>query len=177
MGIEAAGPLRIGYVSGIERHVGMFLEGPRPRIFDTLAVDSKRSPMGFQLLLTLDDLDDLGELIGVGPLLDHLRNLPCVPLPRTLLIRQKTAYAETMAYPAASPAGMDWKDCPLIEIVPGKVSGVPLLKGTRLPADTVLENYKSGSPVAEIAENFDMPEQTIRAVLRYAAKRQKHPRP
>ena len=51
---------------------------------------------------------------------------------------------------------MDRKDCPLVEIIPGKVSGAPLLKGTRLPADTVLENYEGVSPVEEIAENFDI---------------------
>lgn len=39
---------------------------------------------------------------------------------------------------------MDWSDCPLVEVVPGKVSGVPILKGTRLPADTILENYEDG---------------------------------
>jgi uncharacterized protein (DUF433 family) len=68
------------------------------------------------------------------------------------------------------PVAMDWSDCPLVEVVPGKVSGVPLLKGTRLPADTILENYEGGSPVEEISENFDTPEQTIREILRYAAK-------
>jgi len=66
----------------------------------------------------------------------------------------------------------DWTNCPLVEVVPGKVSGVPLLKGTRLPADTVLSNYEAGSPVEEIADNFDMPEQTIRELLNYAAKKQ-----
>jgi len=73
--------------------------------------------------------------------------------------------------------GVDWTDCPLVEVIPGKVSGVPLLKGTRLPADTVLENYDGGSPVAEIAENFDVSEKTIREILSYAASRRKHPRP
>ena len=72
---------------------------------------------------------------------------------------------------------MDWTECPLVEVVPGKVSGVPLLKGTRLPADTVLSNYEAGSPVEEISDNFDMPEQTIRDLLTYAANKhtQRHP--
>jgi uncharacterized protein (DUF433 family) len=81
-----------------------------------------------------------------------------------------------MAHLYESPV-MDWKDCPLVEIIPGKVSGAPLLKGTRLPADTVLENYEGGSPVEEIAENFDISEKTIREVLAYAATHQKHPQP
>lgn len=63
----------------------------------------------------------------------------------------------------------------MVEVVPGKVSGVPLVKGTRLPADTILENYEGGSPVEEISENFDTPEQAIREILSYAAQKQKQP--
>ena len=64
------------------------------------------------------------------------------------------------------------------QIAPGrsgsrKVSDVPLLKGTRLPADTVLSNYEPGSPVEEISDNFDMPEQTICDLLTYAANKHK----
>ena len=70
---------------------------------------------------------------------------------------------------------MDWTDCPEVETIPRKVSGVPLLKGTRLPADTVLSNFEAGSPVDEIADNFDMPEQTIRDLLLYAANKRKQP--
>jgi len=72
---------------------------------------------------------------------------------------------------------VDWTDCPLVEVIPGKVSGVPLLKGTRLPADTILENYEGGSPVEEISENFDTPEDTIREILSYAAKQQQQAQP
>jgi uncharacterized protein (DUF433 family) len=36
-----------------------------------------------------------------------------------------------------------WDDCPLIERVPGKVSGAPVLKGTRLPADALVGNVES----------------------------------
>ncbi len=71
--------------------------------------------------------------------------------------------------------GIDWTDCPLVEVIPGKVSGVPLLKDTRLPADTILENYEGGSPVEEIAENFDISEQAIRDILDYAASHQRQP--
>jgi uncharacterized protein (DUF433 family) len=84
------------------------------------------------------------------------------------------AYALAIIQLQESPV-MDWTDCPLVEVIPGKVSGVPLLIGTRLPADTILENYKGGSPVEEISENFDTPEDTVREILSYAAKRQKRP--
>ena len=46
---------------------------------------------------------------------------------------------------------MDWNNCPLVETIPGKVSGVPLVKGSRVQADSVVENHESGSSVEEIA--------------------------
>ena len=36
---------------------------------------------------------------------------------------------------------IDWSECPLVEVIPGKVSGAPLLKNTRLPVDAILDNY------------------------------------
>jgi uncharacterized protein (DUF433 family) len=72
---------------------------------------------------------------------------------------------------------VDWSDCPIVEVVPGKVSGVPILKGTRVQADSIVENYESGSPVEEISENFDIPEATIRELLNFAARQQSRLRP
>ena len=68
---------------------------------------------------------------------------------------------------------IDWSDCPLVEADPLKLSGVPILRGTRMQADSVVENYEGGSPVEEISYNFSIPEETIRAVLAYAQARQK----
>lgn len=62
----------------------------------------------------------------------------------------------------------DWSQCALVERVPGKVSGVPILKGTRMPADAVIQNYSSGSAIQEIAENFEIPEASVRALVTYA---------
>ncbi len=53
--------------------------------------------------------------------------------------------------------------------MPGRVSGRPVVKGTRMPANDVVANYESGSPVEEIAENFGLKEAEIRAILAYAA--------
>jgi uncharacterized protein (DUF433 family) len=66
---------------------------------------------------------------------------------------------------------MDWSGCPLVEVVPGKVSGVPILKGTRMPADAIMENFADGLPAEEIAEVFELPADSVRALLSYAAKR------
>jgi len=67
---------------------------------------------------------------------------------------------------------MDWSGCELVETVPGKVSGVPLLKGTRVQADTVLENFESGESVDEISFNFDLNPEAVRGVLAYASTHQ-----
>lgn len=74
-----------------------------------------------------------------------------------------------MVHPRQS-SEIDWTECPLVEVVPGKVSGVPLVRGTRMPADGIVSNFQTGSPKEEIAENFDIPEAEIRALLSYAAK-------
>ena len=66
-------------------------------------------------------------------------------------------------------AAIDWSECDLIEVNPRRVSGVPILKYTRVQADAIVENYESGSPVEEISENFYISEEVIRAVLKYAA--------
>jgi len=67
---------------------------------------------------------------------------------------------------------MDWSGCDIVEAVPGKVSGVPILKGTRVPADAVIENYESGESVDEIAFNFDLKPEDVRKVLTYASVRE-----
>jgi uncharacterized protein (DUF433 family) len=49
---------------------------------------------------------------------------------------------------------MDWSGCELVEVIEGKVSGVPLVKGTRIPADAIVRNYLAGSPLEEVPENY-----------------------
>jgi len=49
---------------------------------------------------------------------------------------------------------MDWSGCELVEVVPGKVSGVPLVNGTRIPADFVIESYELAGSVDEVLEEF-----------------------
>jgi uncharacterized protein (DUF433 family) len=61
---------------------------------------------------------------------------------------------------------MDWSGCDLVEIIPGKVSGVPLLKGTRMPADQVIESLDDGETIEEIAFNHDLkPDDILRLKL------------
>ena len=78
-------------------------------------------------------------------------------------------------------AQLDWTECPLVEIIAGKVSGVPLLKNTRLPVEAIMGNYDAFreeglSPEDAIAETLDCyPEaglDTIKALLTYRATHQ-----
>jgi uncharacterized protein (DUF433 family) len=63
----------------------------------------------------------------------------------------------------------DWSGCPMVESVPGRLSGVPVLTGTRLSADNVADNHRRGMTVAEIADQFEVAEEKVRAVVDYAA--------
>ena len=67
---------------------------------------------------------------------------------------------------------MDWSECPVVEVVPGKVSGAPILKHSRVTADAVLESHQLGESVEEIAYSFDLNPDDIRKVLAYAESRQ-----
>jgi len=63
---------------------------------------------------------------------------------------------------------MDWSRCDIVEIVPGKVSGVPLVKNTRVPAETVAESAELGESPEEIAYNYDLRLEDVLAILAYA---------
>jgi uncharacterized protein (DUF433 family) len=65
---------------------------------------------------------------------------------------------------------IDWTACTLVEINSRKLSGVPVLRGTRMQADSIVENHRSGLPADEIAEVFELPVDSVRALLAYAAQ-------
>jgi uncharacterized protein (DUF433 family) len=62
---------------------------------------------------------------------------------------------------------MDWTGCDLVEIVPGKVSGAPVIKGTRVPADQVIESLDDGESIEEIAYNHDLKPVDILHLLQF----------
>ena len=57
---------------------------------------------------------------------------------------------------------MDWSGCEIVEVVPGKGSGAPLLVGTRIPVEAITVNYESllqegmssDEAIAEVSENY-----------------------
>jgi uncharacterized protein (DUF433 family) len=65
---------------------------------------------------------------------------------------------------------MIWKDCALVETHPQKQGGTPLIKDTRVPVSAILNNHDGGSSDQEIAENFGIELEQVRAILAFADK-------
>ena len=40
--------------------------------------------------------------------------------------------------------GIDWSQCPDVESLPGRCSGVPVVKGTRIPVQAIIDNFEGG---------------------------------
>jgi uncharacterized protein (DUF433 family) len=49
---------------------------------------------------------------------------------------------------------IDWIACELIEVVPGKVSGQPIVRGTRILPDAIVDSYDLGETLDELQEGF-----------------------
>ena len=72
---------------------------------------------------------------------------------------------------------LDWSDCAEVEVDPHRVSGRPVIKGTRMPVDDVLSNYEYGVSVEEISEQFGIEASTLHHVLSYAERHNALARP
>jgi uncharacterized protein (DUF433 family) len=49
---------------------------------------------------------------------------------------------------------VDWMACELIEQIPGKVSGRPIVRGTRILPDAIVDSYDLGETIEELREGF-----------------------
>ncbi len=58
---------------------------------------------------------------------------------------------------------MDWTDCELIERVPGKLSGAPVIVHSRVRPDDLIVNRDEGPEW--LAANFSLPLRAVRTVL------------
>ena len=68
----------------------------------------------------------------------------------------------------AETTNVDWSACPLVEVKRDVQSGAPVLRGTRMPVDAILNNYDYGVSIAEIAEQFETSPESIEAILSFA---------
>jgi uncharacterized protein (DUF433 family) len=49
---------------------------------------------------------------------------------------------------------IDWMACELIEKISGKVSGKPIVRGTRILPDAIVDSYDLGETIDELSEGF-----------------------
>ena len=67
-------------------------------------------------------------------------------------------------------AALDWSRCPIVESIPGKVSGAWVFKGTRTPVAIVFENLEDGMTIDDVLEQFPVTREQVTAVLEFAAR-------
>ncbi len=65
---------------------------------------------------------------------------------------------------------LDWSECPLVESIPGKVSGAWVLRGTRMPVAVIFENLEAGMTIPELIEQFDVTREQVTELLAFVAR-------
>jgi len=76
----------------------------------------------------------------------------------------------------ARTSELDWTECELIEQVPGKVSGRPVVCGTRILPDAIVDSYDLGESIDELAEGFpSLTVVQIRRLIEFAHTRRGEP--
>jgi len=86
------------------------------------------------------------------------------------------AWLEKIAVDAPARGGnavgtIDWSQCPVVESIPGKVSGAWVLKDTRMPVSAIFENLEAGANIDDIMEWFaGLDRSQVEAVIEFAAR-------
>jgi uncharacterized protein (DUF433 family) len=66
-------------------------------------------------------------------------------------------------------APLDWSQCPVLESVPGKVSGAWVFRGTRVPVSAILRNLTL--PLDQLLEDYpSVTREQIEVVLDFLAR-------
>ena len=69
---------------------------------------------------------------------------------------------------------IDWLACELIEQVPGKVSGRPIIRGTRILPDAIVNSFDAGETLDEIHEDYPgLSAAQIQRLIEFAHARRK----
>lgn len=73
---------------------------------------------------------------------------------------------------------IDWTACELIERVPGKVSGRPVVRGTRIMPDAIANSFELGDSIEEIHEGFPtLSIAQIKRLIDFAREQRQRPHP
>ena len=73
---------------------------------------------------------------------------------------------------------IDWTACELIEQIPDKVSGRPIVRGTRILPDAIVDSYDLGESMDELKEGFpSLSVAKIKRLIEFAHAQRRHLRP
>jgi uncharacterized protein (DUF433 family) len=68
--------------------------------------------------------------------------------------------------------GIDWTGCELVEQIPGKVSGQPIVRGTRILPEPVVRSFDRGETMEQIREDWpSLSVDQIRGLVAFAHAR------
>jgi uncharacterized protein (DUF433 family) len=75
-------------------------------------------------------------------------------------------------------SGIDWTACELIEQIPGKVSGRPIVRGTRILPDGIVNSYDMGESIEDIREDWPaLSVDQIKRLIEFAHTHRPQPTP
>ena len=73
---------------------------------------------------------------------------------------------------------IDWTDCELVERVPGKVSGQPIVRGTRIMPEPVVRSFDRGKSIEQIREDWpSLSVDQIKGLVAFAHAQRGQPAP
>jgi uncharacterized protein (DUF433 family) len=73
---------------------------------------------------------------------------------------------------------IDWTQCELIEQIPGKVSGRPIVRGTRILPDGIVNSYDMGESIEGIQEDWpSLSLVQIKRLIEFAHAHREQPNP
>lgn len=78
----------------------------------------------------------------------------------------------------STDARIDWTACELIEQVPGKVSGRPVVRGTRILPDGIVNSFDMGDSIEDIHEDWPaLSLAQIKRLIEFARAHREQPNP
>ena len=76
------------------------------------------------------------------------------------------------------PSQIDWTQCELIEQIPGKVSGRPIVRGTRIMPEGIVNSYEMGESIEDIQEDWpSLSLAQIERLIEFAHAHREQPNP
>ena len=69
-----------------------------------------------------------------------------------------------------STTTLDWSQCPVVESIPGKVSGAWVLRGTRTTVKILFENLEAGMTIEEVIDEFPVTREQIDSLMAFVAR-------